>query len=108
MNNTGSQVEEQIFDGVEDIEESAKEGRSPRRAKRYRIRIDKEHHIVEVAQMTGRDLLNLAGKQPVEQWSVFQRFSAGERKKIGVDEVADFTTPGVERFVTVPLDQTDG
>jgi len=93
---------------VVDLEEYAKANRRPPRARRYRIRIDKQHFVVEVPCMTGRELLRLAGKNPPEQYRLYQKFSGGERKSIGLDDKADFTTPGVERFMTLPLDQTEG
>ncbi len=91
-----------------DLEEYAKTGRKPPKAKRYRIRIDKNHYVVEVSAMSGRELLNLAGKTPVTNFMISQKFQGGEAKKLGYDEKADFTQPGVERFMTLPLDQTDG
>ncbi len=91
-----------------DLEEYAKTGRKPPKAKRYRIRIDKKHYVVEVSAMTGRDLLNLAGKTPATNFMISQKFQGGEARKLGYDEKADFTQPGLERFMTLPLDQTDG
>ncbi|MCI0388520.1 MAG: multiubiquitin domain-containing protein [Acidobacteria bacterium] len=91
-----------------DLEALAKAGRRPPRARRYRIRIDRQYYVVEVAQMTGRQLLELAGKVPPESYMISQKFAHGQAKKIGLDDVADFTTPGVERFMTLPLDQTEG
>lgn len=95
-------------DDIVDLEEYAKQNRKPPRARRYRIRIDKKHYVVEVPVMTGRELLNLAGKTPATNFMISQKFQSGEAKKLGYDEKADFTTPGVERFMTLPLDQTDG
>ena len=40
--------------------------------------------------------------------SISQKLHGGQVKTIGLDEVADFTCPGVERFMTLPLDQTEG
>jgi hypothetical protein len=104
---TGQNVDEASEDVI-DLEEFAASGRRPPRAKRYRIRIDRERYVVEVASMNGRELLVLAGKTPPEQWMITQKLRGGEVKKIGLDEEADFTTPGVERFMTLPLDQTEG
>ena len=58
--------------------------------------------------MTGRELLTLAGKCPPDQWMISQKLCGGKVEEIGLDEKADFTTPGVERFMTLPLDQTEG
>lgn len=91
-----------------DLEALAKAGHKPPKAKRYKIRIDRQYHIVHVPHMTGRELLLLVGKTPPDQFMISQKFCHGQAEKIGLDEVADFTTPGVERFMTLPLDQTDG
>lgn len=93
---------------VIDLEACAKEGRQPPAGVRYRIRIDREHFVVNVPCMTGRELLQLAGKCPPEQWMISQKLRGGQVVEIGLDEKADFTTPGVERFMTLPLDQTEG
>jgi len=45
--------------------------------------------------MTGHQLLELAGR-------------CGVMKEIGLNETVSFTTPGVEKFKTLPLDQTEG
>lgn len=96
------------IDEIIDIEECAKAGRKPPKAKHYRIRIDKQKFVVKVSVMTGRELLNLAGKTPATNFMISQKLRGGEARKIGYDEKVDFTTPGVERFMTLPLDQTDG
>jgi len=91
-----------------DIEECAQGGRKPPKAHRYRIRIDKRHYVVEVPSMTGRELLVLAEKTPPERYTISQKLRSGQTATIGLDDEADFTAPGVERFMTLPLDQTEG
>lgn len=91
-----------------DLEEFGKQNKPPPKAKTYRIRIDKKKYDVKVPNMTGRQLLQLAGKTPVERYMISQKMHGGQSKPIGLDESADFTTPGVERFMTLPLDQTEG
>ena len=106
-----SQLREQPSDEIADLvdlEEYGKSNRRPPRAKRYRIRIDKQRHVVEVPSMTGRELLVLAGKTPPDRWTISQKLHGGQTQPIGLDDVADFTTPGVERFMTLPLDQNEG
>lgn len=93
---------------VIDIEEYAKKGEKPPKAKRYQIRIDKQKYTVEVHSMTGRELLTLAGKTPVTSYMISQKLHGGEAREIGLDESADFTAPGVERFMTLKLNHTDG
>ena len=107
---SGSAAADETVDADEviDIEEFAKAKRKVPKAKKYRIRIDKQKFVVNVSAMTGRELLNLAGKTPATNFMISQKTHGGEARKIGYDEKADFTAPGVERFMTLPLDQTDG
>lgn len=108
QNNELLQEVEELLEEIVDLEEYALADRCPPRARRYRIRIDKHKYEVKVPAMTGRELLTLAGKLPVTNYMISQKFRGGQAKKIGLDEKADFTTPGVERFMTLPLDQTEG
>jgi hypothetical protein len=92
-----------------DIEEFSKvHGGKPPKAKRYRIRVDREKFTVEVPEMTGRQILELAKKLPPENWLLNQKMKGGQVRAIGLNEVVDFTLPGVERFMTLPKDQTEG
>jgi hypothetical protein len=103
-----AQPSEDLLHDEIDIEEYAKRGERPPRARRYRIRIDRERFVVTVPQMTGRELLILAGKTPPERFTITQKLRGGAVRPLGLDEPASFTEPGVERFMTLPLDQTEG
>jgi hypothetical protein len=91
-----------------DVEEYGKRGEKPPRAKRYRIRIDKQHFVVDHAVVTGRELLTIAGNVPPERFEIFQKLHGGQMKKIGLDEQVDLSQPGIERFQTIPLEATEG
>lgn len=95
-------------DEIVDLEQYARENRRPPKGNRYRIRVDREHFVVLEPSLTGREILTLAGKCPPEKFQLFQKIRGGTLEQIGLDERADFTRPGVERFVTLPLDQTEG
>jgi hypothetical protein len=99
---------EHLEDALIELEEYAKLGKVPPKNKRYLIRIDKTKYEVNVHEMTGRQLLDLAGKKPPENFLLTQKFRGGATKKIELNETVDFTTPGIERFMTLPLDQTEG
>lgn len=96
------------FDEIIDLEEFAIDGKKPPKGCRYRIMIDKNKYVVDVHSMSGREILNLAKKTPPEQYMLFQKFCSGENKRIELDEKVDFTTPGIEKFRTLPMDQTEG
>jgi len=100
-------VEEELVDEVE-LESTAAAGCRRPRARRYVIRIDRERHVVHVPEMTGRQILQLAGRTPPENWMLSQRFHGGKVVTIELTQVVDFRCAGVERFMTLPKDQTEG
>lgn len=76
-------------------------------APKYKIQIDKEHFEIAQPTITGRELLALAKKVPVERYAVYQK-KGGQTVSLSLDTVVDLREPGLERFVTLPLDQTEG
>lgn len=96
-----------VVDEVE-IEVYGRRNERPPRAKRYLVRIDKQKYVVHKAHVTGRELLTLAGKTPVEHFKLFQKLCGGQLKEVGPDECVDLGAPGIENFKTVPLKETEG
>jgi hypothetical protein len=97
----------EILEEIIDLEEWAKANRKPRRAKGYRIRIDKEYKVVEVHSMIGRQILALVGKTP-ETYMLSQKFKGGRVEPIKADEIVEFHRHQIERFQTLALDPTEG
>lgn len=93
---------------VIDIEEYVKENKPIPQGKAYQIRIDKTKYIVHVVSMTGRQLLELAGKKPLEQYRIYQKLKGGQSIEIPYEQSVDFTQNGVERFITLAIEQTEG
>jgi hypothetical protein len=91
------------------VEEYGKRNERLPNARVYVIRIDKTTYRVTVPEMTGRQILTLAGKVPPEDYKLTEKFH-GHRppKTIGLDETVDFREPGVERFMTLKRDHTEG
>ena len=96
------------------MNEHQKEGRrgdeadgGEREVRVYRFRIDKGWHESPLPDLTGRDLLVIAGKTHPERYKIFQRLGT-ELKRVHLDEVVHVSDSGEERFVTLPLDQTEG
>jgi hypothetical protein len=73
----------------------------------YKIQIDKQHLETENATPTARELLVLAGKVPVEHFALYLK-GKGQPQRLELDARVDLSEPGVEKFVTLPLDQTEG
>jgi hypothetical protein len=102
-----AELELLILEELIDLEEWAKAGKKPRRAKRYRIRIDKEYKEVSVHSMTGREILALVGKTP-ETYMLSEKFHGGRVEPVKPDQVVEFHRHAVERFQTLALDPTEG
>ena len=99
---------EELLEELVDLEECAAKGQKPPKARKYRIRIDGEKYTVSMASMTGRELLQLAGKVPPEKYMIVEKIHGEKPRRIGLDERVDFTKPGIEKFLTQPLGQTEG
>jgi hypothetical protein len=91
-----------------DLEQLAKAGKPVPKARRYRIRIDDSRYLTEKPKMNGREILILAGKSPPEAFILTQKLRGGRLVTIGLDDVVDFTAPGIERFTTLPREVQEG
>ena len=99
--------EVEILEEFIDLEEWAKAGKEPKKAKRYRIRIDKAYYEVTVHSMTGRQVLALANKTP-EKYQLSQKLHGGVIEPVGPDQMVEFHVHKIERFQTVARDCTEG
>ena len=93
---------------VVDVEEYARRGEKPPKCSRYRIKIDREPHIVEQPSITGREVLELAGLKPPEKYTLRVAIAGQRPEKVGLDDTIDMTRKGIERFKSMPRDQTEG
>lgn len=107
INSKQDQDVELLVDEV-DLEQFAKAGKTPPKAKAYRIRVDNQYFPVPHPSRTGREILVIAGKAPPESFILTQKLRGGVVKTIELNEVVDFTAPGIERFNTLPREVTEG
>lgn len=96
-----------VVDEVIDIEVFVRERKTVPLARAYRIRIDKPYYVVEVPEMTGLQILELAGKKPPTDY-VLRQILHGQPVKVELDAVVDFRAPGVEKFKTMLKTAQDG
>jgi hypothetical protein len=95
-------------DGIIDLEEYSKAGTAiPQTATRFRIKIDKQKYDVNQPTMKGSEILALAGKNATA-YRLDMKIRGGQTRKIEPTETVDFRQPGPEKFMTLPLDQTEG
>lgn len=93
---------------VIDIEAYAKENREIPKGHHYLILVDRTKFKVEQESLTGREILILAGKNPPERFQLNQRLKGGKVLKINYEQEVSFLHSGTEKFMTIPLDQTEG
>jgi hypothetical protein len=94
-------------DEVVNLEAHAKANLKVPPGKKYQIKVDKQQYVVDVSEMTGRQILELAGKVPPER-HILQMKEGPSVRKIELDEVVSFLKPGIERFMTIPNEVTEG
>lgn len=98
---------EEILDVVE-IEALAHTGKRKPCGRVYVFRVGKQRIEVNDPIITGRKILELAGKTPPEKYTLRQILHGGETKVIGLNEEVDLRAPGVERFRAMPCTAQDG
>lgn len=91
-----------------DLEEYAAADRPVPKTGPYKIRINKTKYDWPSPTIKGKDILDLANKKPYEKFAVYERIKAQKPLRIQLDQDVDLTGPGVERFETLPLEQTEG
>jgi hypothetical protein len=66
----------------------------------FKIKIDELEYDFTDPAVTGGQLLNAAGKRPMDEFLIFQRLRNGQFEEIRLEESVDLTQPGLERFKT--------
>jgi len=95
-----------VFITCTDLEKHCACDEPPPQVRKYIIRVDDTRYVVKVPEMTGREILVLAGKNPAE-WMLNQKIKK-RFEPVKLDQVVDFRACGVERFTTLPNEQSEG
>ena len=73
---------------------------------KFRVRIDDERFYVADPVITGRQLLDAAGKRPAEEFLIFLKLRTGLLEEIRLDETVELGRKGLERFLTFKSDRS--
>lgn len=103
-----AETEEEVQDKIADLEEYARQGKRPPRARGYRIRVNGAPFEVMQQFITGRGVLTLAGLLPPENYTLRVKLAGQRPAKVDLDEQVDLRHPGIEKFKALPRDQTEG
>ena len=74
----------------------------------YLIKVDGTEHRVNTPSMLGQEIILLSGKADASKHELNQILQDGSAIPIELSKKAHFTDPGIECFVTIPLDMTEG
>lgn len=94
-----------MTDKNSEFESASDRGHQP---DRFKVQIDKNIYETSNPTPTGKELLALAGKEPVTQYALYMKQHGGQPVRIQLDQRVNLAEPGVEKFITLPLDQTEG
>lgn len=108
-NESGGGLAEKVVIDLIELEDYSKKhhGEHAPHAKHYAFRVDKTRIVVEIPEITGKQILAEVGKTP-ELFKLYQHKRGAQPLQIGPEEVVDLKAPGVERFTTMPKDTTEG
>jgi Multiubiquitin len=99
---------EEVLEDVVDLEEYARLGKRPPLSKGYRIKVNGEPFVVPEPEITGRQVLSLAGLLPAENYTLRVKIAGEKPRKVELDEKVNLRHPGIEKFKALPKDQTEG
>ena len=91
-----------------DIEACAERGVRPPRARRYRVRVDREPVVIGEPCPTGAEILEAAERTPATRYQLYQIERGGQKRAVAGDETVDLRRPGVERFLSIENTVRDG
>ncbi|HQQ95012.1 MAG TPA: multiubiquitin domain-containing protein [Bacteroidia bacterium] len=98
MKNNNSNSQDEIID----VEAYTKADKKPPVGKKYKVKIDNEFFVFNHHIVTGREILETAGKKPTECHTLYQKYKHCDFEKIDLDEKVDLAKPGVEHFIVKP------
>jgi hypothetical protein len=101
-----------IIDGVieelVDIEEYVLAGKPVPRAHRYRYRVNKQHLISVMPELTREQILECAGLVPVNQYRLSEKRRHGPPREIEPGHTVHLREHGIERFIAQHCEVQDG
>ncbi len=102
----GQLVDEAVGEII-DVEEYAKAGKPVPKGKQYRLRVDKDRFVVKQAYIAGHEILALVQKTP-QSHQLYQHIRGGQTTVVQPADRVDLSAPGVERFTTLKIENTEG
>lgn len=91
-----------ISEDLIEIEHYSNTNQKPPTGRRYQVKVDNLKLIFNYEKVSGKEILDAAGKTPAECFTLYQKLKNCDFEKIDLNEIVDLTRPGIEHFVTKP------
>lgn len=88
-----------VAEEIIDLEQYSIHGIRTPRCRGFRVRVNDEHLVVHKEVVTGREVLELVGLCPPEQYCLRLLVRGHGLRFIGLDTQVDLGAPGTERFL---------
>lgn len=99
---------EEIIEEIVDLEECARAGGKPPRARRYRFKVNDKPCEWNEPTILGRQILEVAGLVPPKDYTLRQKMAHGEPRRIGLEDRVNLREPGIEKFRAIKRGQQEG
>lgn len=76
--------------------------------KAYKFKVHNVNYETRNRFITGREVLTTAGLVPPEHYKLDLKTQGNRYREIALDERVDLDEPGIEKFVAIARDQTEG
>ena len=74
----------------------------------YRFTVMKTLYQIHEKMVSGQKICEIAGLIPPEKYKLDMRMDNGKYREVPLDMVIDLSEPGIEKFVYITRDQTEG
>ena len=74
----------------------------------YRFTVMKQLYHTHEKLISGRKICEVAGLLPPENYKLDMKMVSGEYREVPLDMIIDLSESGLERFVYITRDQTEG
>ena len=101
-------IREEILDEIADLEEYARQGKEAPHCRGYRYKVNGDPLVSDSPKITGKTVLEKANLLPVERYMLRVKIAGHPPRKVALDEVVNLRHPGIEKFLAIPQDQTEG
>lgn len=101
-------LREEAEQDIVDLEEYARSGRKPPKAKAYRFKVNETVVVWHAATITGAEALTAAGLAPPANYTLRLKVAGQKPQAIGLEDTVDLTAPGTEKFRAIRKGQQEG